>query len=63
MEVTIDNNLCSSCELCCDICPDVFEMGDDGYAVVRMNPVPANYEDDVQDAVDSCAGGAIEIVA
>ena len=62
MEVTVDSSVCSACELCADLAPNVFEMGDDGYAVVLVNPVPAEYEDDVRDAADSCASGAIEIV-
>ncbi|MBN1678909.1 MAG: ferredoxin [Anaerolineae bacterium] len=61
MEVSIDTSLCSACELCCDLCPEVFEMGDDGYATVLKNPVPAELEDDVRDAADSCSSGAIMI--
>lgn len=62
MEVTVNADLCSACELCCDICPNVFEMNDDGVAVVLLNPVPDEFQDDVLDAVDQCAAGAIEVV-
>jgi len=62
MEVRIDSDLCSACQLCADLAPEVFEIGDDGYAVVLQNPVPAEFEDDVREAADYCASGAIEII-
>ena len=58
MKVKIDADLCTACELCVDTCPDVFEMADD-VAVVTQADVPAELEDDVQEAIDSCPSEAI----
>ncbi len=60
MKATIDEDLCTACELCVDIAPDVFEMGDD-VAVVKGNTVPGDAEDDVREAADSCPAEAINI--
>ncbi len=58
MKVKIDKDLCTACELCVDDVPDVFDMGDD-VAVVKVDTVPADLEDDVRDAADSCPAEAI----
>jgi len=60
MKVKIDEDLCTACELCVDICEEVFEMGDD-VAVVKVDVVPSDSEDDVQEAVDSCPAEAITV--
>ena len=58
MRVRIDADLCTACELCADTCPDIFEMGED-VAVVKQADVPADLEDCVQEAVESCPSEAI----
>ena len=52
MNVTIDRSGCISCELCCNICPEVFQMADDGLAEVHAE-VGDNTES-TQEAADSC---------
>jgi len=49
---------CIACERCVEICPAVFEMGDE-LAKVKTDPVPAEYEDDVREAADQCPTDAI----
>lgn len=58
MQVKIDPDLCTACELCVDISPDVFEMGDDVAVVIKAD-VPADLEDEVKEAADSCPAEAI----
>ncbi|MHC4647768.1 MAG: ferredoxin, partial [Planctomycetota bacterium] len=48
MRVRIEDT-CTSCGLCVDTCPDVFEMGDD-IADVLVDKVPAEHEEAVQQA-------------
>jgi len=51
---------CTACGLCCDTCPEVFEMGDD-MATVIVDGVPAPYEETAQQAADECPVQAIVI--
>ena len=44
---------------CADICPEVFEMRDDGLAYVIANPVPADAEDKARQARGDCPTEAI----
>jgi ferredoxin len=51
---------CTACGLCCDTCPEVFEMGD-AMATVIVDEVPRPYEKTAQQAADECPVGAIII--
>ena len=51
---------CIACEVCVDMCPEVFEMGDE-YAEVKVDTVPPEHEDTVREAADSCPTSAIEL--
>ena len=62
MRVLVDDDVCGGHGVCCAICPDVFELTDDGYATVRVTDVPAPLEDDVRAAVNQCPTRAISIV-
>jgi ferredoxin len=59
MKVRVEDT-CTSCGLCCDTCPDVFEMGPDK-AEVKVEEVPPEFEDAVQQATDECPVEAIVI--
>jgi ferredoxin len=59
MIVNITNE-CISCGKCVEICPDVFEMGDD-IARVIQTPVPPEYEDAAEQAAEECPVNAILI--
>ena len=60
MKAKVDAELCVACEACCDICPDVFEMGEE-VAVVKADPVPAEHQDAVREAAEACPTEAITI--
>ncbi|MHC4153587.1 MAG: ferredoxin [Planctomycetota bacterium] len=57
MRVRIEDT-CTSCGLCVDTCPEVFEMGSD-LAEVIVDQVPGEYEEAVQQAADECPAEAI----
>jgi len=44
-----------------DTCPDVFEMGDEDVVTVKVDTVPEEFEDDVQESAESCPCEAILI--
>ena len=61
MKVRVDASLCAGFSACLGVCPDVFELHDDGYAVVRVSEVPQALEDAVREAARQCPTGAISV--
>jgi ferredoxin len=59
MRVTIEDT-CTACGLCCDTCPEVFEMGRD-MAEVIIDEVGQEQERAVEQAAEECPIGAIRI--
>ncbi len=59
MRVRVEDT-CTACGLCVDTCPEVFEMGSE-MAQVIVDEVPAEQEDDVQQAADECPVEAIVV--
>lgn len=57
----VDRSLCIGCGLCAEVCPQVFEMGDDNIAQVKTDPVPPEAEEGCRQAADQCPGSAIQI--
>ena len=61
MKVRVDPQVCAGFGACLGLSPEVFELHDDGYAVVRVGEVPKELEDVVRMAVSQCPSGAISI--
>jgi ferredoxin len=72
MKVTVDREECTSCEVCWDDCPDVFEENsDDNLCQIvekfrvdgdpETGEVPEEYRDDVAECVDNCPAEIIQI--
>lgn len=61
MKVRVDPSICAGFSVCLGLCPEVFELNDDGYAVVRVGEVPPEFEDAVRTAVSHCPSNAISI--
>jgi ferredoxin len=45
--------------MCLTLCPEVFEMTDDGWAVADPDEVPAGLENAAKDAIANCPEQAI----
>ena len=60
MKVRIEDT-CTGCGLCIDGCPDVFEMGDEGLAVVKVAVVPQELEASCREAAESCPVESIKM--
>ncbi len=61
MKVTVDAGICAGFSVCLGVCPEVFELHEDGYAVVRVVEVPPEHEDAVRQAVSQCPSNAIAL--
>ena len=61
MRVTVDAARCEGHARCWSICPEVFELDDEGHAVVLAEEVPAGLEGKVRDAERNCPERAITV--
>ena len=71
MKVKVNKDACIGCGACASICPDVFELNDEGLSEVKVEEenkekeefvsVKEERQDEVRDAADSCPTGAIEV--
>ena len=61
MRAMVDEDACSGCGLCVDICPEVFELSQKEIAEVKADPVPADAEDSCREAAESCPEDAIAV--
>ena len=59
MKASVDDDRCGGHGVCVTICPQVFTLTDDGYSIALSSDVPAEYEDAVLRAVQSCPERAI----
>lgn len=61
MRAFVDRDLCISCGLCESVCPDVFELDDESISVVKVDPVPEEFEDCTREAEEGCPTDAIKV--
>jgi ferredoxin len=66
MKVSIDQSKCAMCASCVAICPEVFEMTDDGRIDVKaeyqgVEITDTDLQQKVRDAFDACPATAIVI--
>ncbi len=59
LKPVVDWDLCEGCATCAEICPEVFEVRDDGKAYV-IGPAKCN-TCNCQEAVDTCPVQAITL--
>ena len=53
------NESCIGCGACTAVCPEVFDLNDDGLAENIIGEVPAELEDSAKEAMESCPVAAI----
>ena len=61
MKVRIDPNVCAGFGVCVGLSPEMFELHDDGYSIVRVSEVPKELEEVARAAVNQCPARAISI--
>lgn len=63
MKASIDQTKCQQCATCVAICPEVFEIKEDGTVNVKdewkEKDVPKELEEKVKQAEEMCPAGAI----
>jgi len=60
MKATVDEDLCTGCGPCEEICPEVFKIEDD-VSKVKADPVPPDAGDSCREAMEECPTEAISI--
>ena len=59
MRVEVDRDRCEGNAVCLGIAPDLFDLDDEDYAVVKLDPVPAELEDAAVQSVAECPRAAL----
>ncbi len=59
MRVEVDEERCAGHGMCLTLCPEVFELTDDGWAVADPAEVPAGLEGAAREAIENCPERAI----
>lgn len=59
MKLRVNKDVCIGCGACQAICPEVFQIDEDGLAIAKAEPNEKNIED-AMDAKEGCPVSAIE---
>ena len=63
MNLKVDKDICIGCGACAAICPDVFEIDDDGLAKSIVDVVPEEVNEDIiEDAIDAKEGCPVDAI-
>ena len=62
MKLEVNQDVCIGCGGCQAICPEVFEIGDEGYAQVYVENIDEDLEESATDAKEGCPVNAISEV-
>ena len=60
MKLVVDKDICIGCGACAAICPDVFEIDEDGLAVSVVESINEEIQEDAIDAKEGCPVNAIK---
>lgn len=61
MRVSVDDERCQGHARCWSLCPEVFDLDDEGHAVVARSDVPTELEEKVTLAERNCPERAITV--
>lgn len=61
MRVAVDRDRCEGNAMCVKYAPEVFELDDDDYSVVKADPIPVEHEAQSEKAVAECPRAALSV--
>ncbi|GAA3384928.1 ferredoxin [Cryptosporangium minutisporangium] len=61
MKALVDEDRCRGHGVCVSVCPEVFDLSDDGFAVVRVAEIDPAFETAAQEAERTCPERAIRL--
>ncbi|MEO7656685.1 MAG: ferredoxin [Sphingomicrobium sp.] len=61
MKVHVNSEICAGFGICLGIAPDVFELHEDGYAIVLVSDVKPGEEEMMRTAASQCPSRAITV--
>ncbi len=59
MRVEVDHDRCEGNAVCVGIAPDLFDLDDDDYAVMKVDEIPADQIELAEQAVAECPRAAL----
>lgn len=59
MKLKVMDDVCIGCGACQAICPECFEITDEGTAAVTVEEIPAEFVESANDAKEGCPVSAI----
>jgi ferredoxin len=59
MRIEVDLDRCEGNAICVNLVPELFELDDDDYSVVKIDPVPVELEAKAARAVAECPRAAL----
>ncbi|WP_343710440.1 ferredoxin [Mycobacterium sp.] len=60
MRVIVDRDRCEGNAICVGIDPELFELDEDDYCVVKVAPIPAGKEAHAEQAIAECPRAALK---
>ena len=61
VKAAVDPDKCQGHARCWEICPEVFELDDEGHAFVQVGEIPAELEAKATEAANNCPERAITL--
>ena len=59
VRVIVDRDRCEGNAVCLGIAPDIFDLDDEDYAVVKADPIPVEQESLAEQAIAECPRAAL----
>jgi ferredoxin len=59
VRVIVDRDRCEGNAVCLGIAPDIFDLDDEDYAMVKTDPIPADQEELAEQAIAECPRAAL----